>query len=133
MSEIENVIDELLNADSNVFGGAVVGKDGTLITQTENWDIINEIGAINELIQNNPDLGAKGVTGITIQGIKYMIVENTEERKKGTNIMCKGHLIICPVPIGGTGGLICYINPQAGPRDALLNVQASAQNLDGLI
>ena len=133
MSEIENVIDELLNADSNVFGVAVVGKDGTLITQTENWDIINEIGAINELIQSNLDLGAKGITGITVQGIKYMIVENTEERKIGTNITGKGHLIICPVPIGGTGGLICYINPQAGPRDALLNVQASAQNLDGLI
>ena len=62
-----------------------------------------------------------------------MVVENTEERKIGTNITGKGHLIICPVPIGGTGGLICYINPQAGPRDALLNVQASAQNLDGLI
>jgi hypothetical protein len=73
------------------------------------------------------------MSSINIQGIKYMIVENTEERKIGTNITGKGHIIICPIPIGGSGALICYINPQVGPRDALFTAQAYAQRMDEYI
>ena len=133
MSEIEGIIDDLLNEEQNIFGIAIVGKDGTLVTQTDNWDISADLGSLNELIKSNPELGQKGITAITLQGIKYMVVENTEERKIGTNITGKGHLIVAPVPIGGTGALVCYINPQAGPRDALLNVQTFALKLESLI
>jgi len=129
MSGIENIIDDLLNEEQNIYGVAIVGLDGTIITQTENWDITNDLGPINELIQTKLELGAKGITNITIMGIKYMIVENTEERKIGTNITGKGHLIVAPIPIGGKGALICYINPQIGPRDALFTVQNYALKL----
>ena len=129
MSGIENIIDDLLNEEQNIFGVAVIGLDGSLITQTENWDITNDLEPINELIQTKLELGAKGITSITIMGIKYMIVENTEERKIGTNITGKGHVIIAPIPIGGTGALLCYINPQIGPRDALFTVQNYALKL----
>ena len=129
MSGIENIIDALLNEEQNIYGVAVIGLNGRLITQTENWDITNDLEAINELIQTKLELGAKGITGITIMGIKYMIVENTEERKIGTNITGKGHVIIAPIPIGGTGALLCYINPQIGPRDALFTVQNYALKL----
>jgi len=130
---VESLIDDLLNEEQNVFGVAVIDKSGNLVTQTENWDITGDLSAINELIQNNPELGQKGVTSVQIQGVKYMIVENTEERKIGTNITGKGHLIVAPVPVGGTGALVCYISPQAGPRDALLNVQSYAQKLKDLL
>jgi hypothetical protein len=133
MSTIESLIDDLLDEEQNVHGVAIIGLEGSLVTQTENWDISNDLGPINELIQNNPDLGQKGISSITIQGIKYMVVENTEERKIGTNITGKGHIIIAPVPIGGTGALICYINPQVGPRDALFAVQSYALKLTSLI
>jgi len=133
MSEIGSIIDELLNQEQNVFGVAIIGKDGTLVTQTENWDVSGDLGTINELIRNNPDLGQKGIGSIELQGVKYMVVENTEERKIGTNVTGKGHIIICPIPVGGTGGLVCYINPQAGPRDALLNVQTYALKLSNII
>ena len=133
MSTIESIIDNLLDEEQNVHGVAIAGTDGTLITQTENWEISGDLGPINELIQNNPDLGQKGITSITVQGIKYMVVENTEERKIGTNITGKGHIIVAPVPIGGTGALICYINPQAGPRDALFAVQSYALKLTNLL
>lgn len=129
MSGIENIIDDLLNEEQNIFGVAIVGLDGSIITQTENWDITNDLGLINELIQTKLELGAKGITSITIMGIKYMIVENTEERKIGTNITGKGHLIVAPIPIGGKGALICYINPQIGPRDALFTIQNYALKL----
>lgn len=135
-SDIESIIDELLDAEQNVFGVAIVNRDGTLLTQTENWNISNDLNkeeGINELLQTKLELGEKGMTSITILGIKYMIVENTEERKIGTNITGKGHIIIAPIPIGGTGALICYINPQVGPRNALFAVQEYAKKLSEII
>lgn len=128
MSEIENIIDELLNEEQNIYGVAIIGKDGSLVTQTDNWDISGDLGKINELIA-----AEEGVGRIEIQGIRYMVVENTPERKIGTNVAGKGHIIICPVPIGGTGALVCYINPQVGPRDALFNAQDFAKKLVDLV
>ena len=90
MSEIESIIDELLNAEENVLGVAIIGKDGTLITQTENWDISGDLALLNELLNLKLELGERGITSIVVQGIKYMIVENTEERKIGTNVTGKG-------------------------------------------
>ncbi len=133
MSEIEGIIDGLLNEEENVFGVAIISKDGQLITQTENWNIENDLNLLNELLNQKLELGEKGITSLTIQGIKYMVVENTEERKIGTNITGKGHLIICPIPIGGTGALIAYINPRVGPRDALFNIQEYAKKLISLV
>ena len=133
MSEIEAIIDDLLNEETNIFGVAIISKEGNLITQTENWNIANDLDLINELLNQKLELGEKGISSITMQGIKYMIVENTEERKIGTNITGKGHLIICPVPIGGTGALVCYINPQAGPRDALFAAQEYALKLKDFV
>jgi len=132
-SNIESIIDDLLNEEQNVYGVAIVNRDGTLLTQTDNWDITGDLGQINELLQTKLELGQKGMTSISILGIKYMIVENTEERKIGTNITGQGHLIIAPVPIGGTGALVCYINPQVGPRDALFAVQEYAKKLSEII
>ena len=133
MSEIEAIIDDLLNEEQNVYGVAIIRKDGTLITQTENWDLTNDLGLINELLNQKLELGEKGISSITIQGIKYMVVENTEERKIATTITGKGHLIICPIPIGGSGALVCYINPQVGPRDALFAVQDYAIRLSDFV
>ena len=133
MSEIESIIDDLLSEEQNIFGVAIINKAGTLITQTENWNLSNDLGVINKLLGAKLELGQRGMSNITLQGIKYMMVENTEERKIGTNITGKGHLIIAPIPIGGTGALICYINPQAGPRDALFTVQSYALKLQNIV
>ncbi len=132
-AEIESIIDDLLSEEQNIFGVAIINKAGTLITQTENWNLSNDLGDINKLLGAKLELGQRGMTNITVQGIKYMMVENTEERKIGTNITGKGHLIIAPIPIGGTGALICYINPQAGPRDALFTVQSYALKLQNIV
>jgi predicted regulator of Ras-like GTPase activity (Roadblock/LC7/MglB family) len=131
--EIEKIIDELLNTEQNIFGVAIINKSGSLITQTQNWDISSDLDKVNELLKAKLELGKRGIPNISLQGIKYMIVENTEERKIGTNITGKGHIIITPIPIGGTGALICYINPQVGPRDALFTVQSYALKLVDLV
>jgi len=132
-TEIETIIDELLNTEQNIFGVAIINKSGSLITQTQNWDISGDLDKVNEILKAKLELGQRGIPNISLQGIKYMIVENTEERKIGTNITGKGHLIIAPIPIGGTGALICYINPQVGPRDALFTVQTFALKLANFV
>jgi len=132
-TEIENLIDELLNSEQNIFGVAIINKSGSLITQTQNWDISSDLDKVNELLKAKIELGQRGIPNISLQGIKYMIVENPEERKIGTNITGKGHIIIAPIPIGGTGALICYITPQAGPRDALFTVQSFALKLANFV
>jgi predicted regulator of Ras-like GTPase activity (Roadblock/LC7/MglB family) len=131
--EIEAIIDGLLNEEQNIYGVGIISKDGNLITQTENWNLNTDLGLINELLNQKLELGQKGMSSILIQGIKYMIVENTEERKIGTNISGRGHIIVCPVPIGGTGALVCYINPQVGPRDCLFAAQEYAKKLNDYI
>ena len=128
-AEIESIIDDLLSEEANIFGVAIINKSGTIITQTENWNLNNDLEMINELLGAKLELGQRGMTSLIIQGIKFMMVENTEERKIGTNITGKGHVIIAPIPVGGTGALVCYINPQIGPRDALFAVQSSALKL----
>ena len=132
-ADIEAIIDELLNEEQNVFGIAIISRSGSLITQTNNWNISGDLETINKLLNTKLEVGQKGMTSISIQGIKYMIVENTEERKIGTNITGQGHIIIAPIPIGGSGALVCYINPQSGPRDALFNVQEFAKKLERFV
>ena len=56
-----------------------------------------------------------------------------KQRDKACKFTGKGHIIICPVPIGGTGALVCYINPQAGPRDALFATQEYAIKLKDFV
>jgi len=116
---LNQVINELINEDPNVGAIAVLKLDGTLLFQTDNWDISADIQNIIN--------ASKGGSSIIIQGVKYMIVENTPERIIGTNVQGQGHIIIAPFK---TGFLVTYIIPQVGPRDALFNVQNSAQKLN---
>ncbi|MHA1729479.1 MAG: profilin family protein [Promethearchaeota archaeon] len=121
--QVEEVMDELLDSEQNVGGIAVISKDGDLIFQTENWDLNSEVGNIINTVKSPEG-------SIIILGIKYMIVESTLERIIGTNIRGKGHVILAPFE---DGVLVTYIMPQAGPRDALFNVQSFAKKLNGII
>jgi len=120
---VENLIDELIEQEQNVGGAAVISISGELIYQTENWNLSSEIDTILTTVES-----AK--SSLTLLGMKYMIVENTPERIIGTNIQGKGHLIIAPFE---KGTLVTYIIPQAGPRDALFNVQGFAKKINAII
>jgi len=60
-AEIELIIDDLLSEEQNIFGVAIINKSGTLITQTENWDLSNDLGTINELLGTKLELGPRYV------------------------------------------------------------------------
>jgi len=121
--EISVIINDLLNEEPNVIGVTLIGSDNQISFQTENWDLSQDLSGILNLIQ-----ATSGIGRITLQGINFMVVENTPERKIATNIKGKGHIIICPTG-DNNAALVCYISPQAGPRDALFNVQEYAKKL----
>jgi hypothetical protein len=123
--EVSNIVNNLLDEEPNVFGVALIGSDDQIKLQTENWDLSQDLSNLVGLIK-----AKSGIGRITLQGINYMVVENTPERKIGTNIKGQGHIIICPTG-DYNAALVCYINPQAGPRDALFNVQEYAKKLKG--
>lgn len=125
MADIEDLIDGLLEAEPNVYGVAIIDSNGNLKTQTDNWNIVNDVPALIPIIEgNNPGK-------VSIQGINYIIVEAEPERIIGTNVAKKGHIIIAPIK--GKAALICFINPMAGPRDALFHVQDFTRKFEKFI
>ena len=63
-TEIETIINELLNAEQNVFGVAIINKSGSLITQTQNWDLSSDLDKVNELLKAKLELGQRGMSNI---------------------------------------------------------------------
>jgi len=141
-SDIENIVEWLMYEEKSIYAVAIIGSNGVLVHQTDNWDINYNLNEINTLIAHNPGGGEDEyysgvskppITSITISDVKYLIVESTHERKVCTNPGGQGHLIICPIPAGGPGALVCYVSPEVGPRDALLTIDNYAHKLIGLI
>ena len=120
------MIFELMDAEPAVFGGAVLDKRGTLLYQTENWDLNQDLPKINEVIKESQKDEGEKPSRIEIMKIGYMVVEFTPERIIATNVTHKGHIIIA---VGSNGALVTYIDPKKGPRDALFNVQTFARKL----
>ena len=63
-TEIETIIDELLNTEQNIFGVAIINKSGSLITQTHNWDISSDLDKVSELLKAKLELGQRGISNI---------------------------------------------------------------------
>ena len=120
---IEQIIDALFTETKMKVGGVgVISSEGTIVYQTENWDLTTASSLILDTVQTN-----KGT--LALFGVKYMIVEHTPERIIGTNVTGKGHIILAPYE---KGVLVTYILPEVGPRDVLFSVQEAAMKLDKL-
>jgi len=141
-NDINNIVEWLMYEEQNIFAVAIIGTNGDIVYSTDNWDVSPNLSELNQIIRHNPGGGTDEyysgvskppVSSITISEVKYLIVESTAERKIGTNPGGQGHLLIAPIPPGGTAALICYVSPEIGARDALLHIENYAQKLIGLI
>ncbi len=119
----------LLDTEPTVLGVAIISAGGNLEFQTENWEISADVPQIKALAAEALHNGQSPGT-LSIMNLKYMIVEFTPERVIATNVGRKGHVIVAPV---GNGVMVTFIDPAAGPRDALFNVQSFANKLKGNI
>ncbi len=122
MEQVPQLAFELTQADTNIWGVTVLDANGSLVYKTENWDISTEVAAVAQTNEKT--------SSIELSGVRYVVVENIPERIIATNVTGKGHLIICPA---GRGKVVCYINPAAGPRDALLNVMTYARKIGAFL
>jgi len=140
--DINNIVEWLIYEEQNIYAVAIIDSTGQIQFQTDNWDVSPQLNEINQLINHNPGGGQDeyyggvskpAVGSITLRGVKYIIIENTRERKIGTNPGGQGHLVIAPVPPGGSAGLVCYVSGEISPRDVLAVVQNYALKLVGRI
>lgn len=123
----EDFVYGLMDTEPAVFGGAVINNKGDIAFQTENWDLAEDKAQLLAAAKE-AKIDGKSPGTLVVMKIKYMIVEFTPERVIATNVTRKGHVILAPVD---DGALITFIDPNAGPRDALFNVQAAAGKLAG--
>ncbi len=122
MEQVPQLAFELTQVDTNIWGVTVLDANGSLVYKTENWDISAEIAAVAQTNEKT--------SSIELSGVRYVVVENIPERIIATNVMGKGHLIICPA---GRGKVVCYINPAAGPRDSLLSVMNFSRKIGAFL
>ena len=126
MEEIKNIVDDLgivsLETNIKIAAVAVVSDSGTLVYQTENWDLTNQTSVISNVI--------KGDSSFVLSNVKYAVVETTTEGIVGTNDSGMGHVIFAPFQ-GGV--LVSYAMPQADPPKALSFLKSFAMRLNGKV
>jgi len=126
MDEIKKIIDELgiaaLETNIKIASVAVVSDSGTIIFQTDNWDLSNQTNNILNAI--------KGANSFVFNNIKFSVVESTPEGIISTNNDGMGHIIITPFQ-GGV--LVSYAMPQADPPKALSFLRTFVMRLKGKV
>ena len=126
MDEIKKIIDELgitaLETNIKIASVAVMSDSGTIIFQTENWDLTNQTNNILNAI--------KGARSFVFNNLEFSVVETTLEGIIGTNNDGMGHIILAPFQ-GGL--LVSYAMPQANPPKALSFLKNFAVRLNGKV
>lgn len=126
MDEIKKIIDELgitaLETNIKIASVAVMSESGSIIFQTENWDLSNQTNNILNAI--------KGARSFVFNNLEFSVVETTPEGIIGTNNDGMGHVIIAPFQ-GGI--LVSYAMPQANPPIALSFLKTFAIRLNGKV
>jgi len=126
MEEIKKIVDDLgiaaLETSMNIAGVAVVSDSGTIVFQTENWDLTNKTMDILNVI--------KGDSSLVLGGTEFSVVETTTEGIIATNNSGMGHVMFNPFQ-GGI--LVSYAMPQADPPKALTFLKNFAIKLNGKV
>jgi len=106
MVNIKSVVNNLQKHYSDAAEVAVVDKEGKVLFSTSKWNVKKDI----------KDVLAKWASGnaqfVTLDGIRYSILQMEPERFIGTNRKNKGHLIGASTP-DGKNYMLAHIKPKA--------------------
>jgi len=126
MDKIKGIIEDLgiasLETNIKIAAVAVVSDSGTLVFQTDNWDLTNQTSIILNVI--------KGDRSFVLSNVEYSVVETTTEGIVGTNDSGMGHVIFAPFQ-GGV--LVSYAMPRADPPKALSFLKTFTMKLNGKV
>jgi hypothetical protein len=120
MADIGTAIQQMMQMDPNITAITAVNAGGSIVMQTENWDLSADLGGVLNLWRSG------GGGSLSIQGISYICLEAIPERLIGTNVKGQGHIVGIKV---GNGMIIAYISPQGEPRGALQTMIESTKGV----
>ena len=117
--DLGTAISNILQMDPNITAITAIDANGTIVMQTENWDLSADISGILGIWQG-------GGGSLNVQGIKYITLEAIPERLVGTNVQGQGSIVGMSV---GSGKIIAYVSPAGEPRGALQTMIEATKGL----
>ena len=112
----------LLFANNPKIHAFAVAKDGAVVWQTENWNLVEEIDAILKAAD-------KDASKVTCGGVSYKRVISSDDSFIATADDDKGHLIL--VLIDENSWAIAFAAPTAIPELAVIDVKKTVLQLRG--
>jgi predicted regulator of Ras-like GTPase activity (Roadblock/LC7/MglB family) len=106
MANIKNVVSKLQHHYKDAKSVAIISKSGKLLYSTKNWNIKSDIKNLLASWASN------SAQSVTVDSIRYSIVQMEPERFIATNRHKKGHLIGAVSP-DGDNYMVAQINPKA--------------------
>jgi len=97
-----------------------VAKDGVIVWQTENWDLVEDVNAIMKVLKDDKSKTSVG-------GVKYKRVSSSSDSYIATADDNKGHLLI--VKIDEVSWAIAFTAPHAVPELSIIDVTKAAIQL----
>lgn len=119
MVDIGTAMVEIQQNDPNITALTAINASGSIVMQTENWDLTPDLSGILSVWQG-------GGGSLSVQGIKYITLEATPERLVGTNVQGQGYIVGIAA---GSGKIIAYVSPQGEPRGALQTMIEATKGL----
>jgi len=106
MTSFKSVVSKLQKHYPDASDVAIVSKKGKILYSTSKWDVKKDIGSVlHSWVNGNAQF-------VTLDGIKYSILQMEPERFIGTNRQKKGHLIGASTP-DGSNYMLAHIRPKA--------------------
>ncbi|MFX1484516.1 MAG: hypothetical protein ACFFCP_15160 [Promethearchaeota archaeon] len=99
-----------------------VAKEGAIVWQTENWDLVEDVNNIMKVLK-----AEKG--DVTVGGVKYKRVDSSADSYIATAEDDKGHLLI--IRIDEKIWAIAFAAPHAVPELAAIDLTKTAVQLKG--
>ena len=106
MTNLKNVVSKLQHHYKDAKSVAVIDKNGKLLYSTKNWNIKSDIKSLLASWASN------SAQSVTVDSIRYSVVQMEPERFIATNRHKKGHLIGATTP-DGDKYMVAQISPKA--------------------
>ena len=99
-----------------------VSKEGTIVWQTENWNLVEDVSVIIKVLEEDK-------SKVTVGGVKYKRVSSSADSYIATADDNKGHLLIVKIDEKVWG--IAFATPTAVPELSIIDVTKTAIQLKG--
>ncbi|MHA1835936.1 MAG: profilin family protein [Candidatus Odinarchaeia archaeon] len=118
----EEVSNTVIKSNNMITATALIKMDGSILYQTNNWQING--GEIINAFKNKE-------SSITIQGIKYSVLDVNEDRLIATNVSGKGHIV--GVAVDDKALFIAYVSGEGDPRTAYIEMDRAARQINKML